>query len=91
MLPEVDLDAPINPQVLWSREDLSMVLSEKKLQNGYDEKFRRNLMKYGMPTKYKEPNIEVIQDFMFDIRDMYLILISQKKNQQNFNEEMQRL
>ena len=53
-----------------------MVLSEKKLEKCYDEKFRRAILKYGQGMKYKEPNIAILQEFMYDIRDMYLILIS---------------
>ena len=40
MLPQVNLDAPINANQLWNREELHLVLSEKKLEKCYDEKFR---------------------------------------------------
>lgn len=88
---EANFNSPSNPQQLWNREDLHLVLSEKKIEKCYDEKFRRGLVKFGQPVRYREPNIEVLNEFQLEMRDMYLILISQKKNQQNFNEEMKKL
>ena len=84
----INFTTPLN---LWEREDLSYVLTDNKIQNCYDEKFRRGLVKYGAGVNYKQPNLEIIRAFMVDIRDLYIILISQKKNQQNMQEELSRL
>ena len=81
----------VKPQNLWIKEDLHLVLSEEKIQNGYDEKFRKSLQKYGGGVTYKPPNIEIIRQFMIDMRDLYLIIISQKKNARNHKEELDRL
>lgn len=81
----------VRPQNLWNREDLHLVLSDEKIQNGYDEKFRKGLQKYGGGVNYKPPNINIIRQFMIEMRDLYLIIISQKKNAKNIKDEMDRL
>lgn len=85
------IPSPNTPQQLWSREDLHLCLKDTKIEKCYDEKFRRGLVKFGQGTRYKEPNIELLRQYMLEMRDNYLIIISQKKNQQNFKEEMSRL
>ena len=76
---------------IWSREGLERVMSDVKLQRGYDEKFRRGLVKYGGGVNYQQPNIQKIYDYMVDMKDMHLIVISQHKNQANFKQEIERI
>lgn len=86
-----DTFAFVPPQQLWIRDDLHLVLSQDKIQNGYDEKFRKGLQKYGGGVNFKQPNIQVIRQYMIDMRDLYLIIISQKKNARNIKEELNKL
>lgn len=76
---------------LWNKDDLRFVMSEKKLRECYDERFRKALQKYGGGVQYRPPNIEAIRQYMIDMRDLYLIIISQKKNAQNLKEELDKL
>lgn len=79
------------PRNLWLKEDLDLVLTKKQIQECYDERFRKGLQKYGGGVNYKQPNIEAIRQYMIDMRDLYLIIISQKKNARNLKDELDRL
>ena len=89
--PPIDDFEFVKPLNLWNREDLQLILLENKIQSCYDEKFRKGLQKYGVGVQYKQPNIQIIRQFMIDMRDLYLIIISQKKNARNLKEELDRL
>lgn len=96
MMPPVERREPdtfkfIEPRNLWLKEDLHLVLTPKKIQQCYDERFRKGLQKYGGGVNYKQPNIEAIRQYMIDMRDLYLIIISQKKNARNLKDELDRL
>lgn len=69
---------------IWSRHRLEDVMSEKRLNNCFDERFRKALLRYGDGARYQPPDMRVIEAFMFDVRDLYLILIAVKKNDRAF-------
>lgn len=48
---------------VWDMERADEVFSEEKLDQGFDEKFRRRVAKFGKRRKYLQPDIDYIMEF----------------------------
>lgn len=81
----------MNPDVLWSRQLLRYAISPEDFKQKYDQELRELLKKYGMPLQYKEPNMKIIKEYMLHMRDMYIIIQSQKQNQSNYMAELNKM
>ena len=80
-----------NPDVLWSRQLLRYAISPEDFKRKYDQELRELLKKYGVHLQYKEPNMKVIKEYMLHMRDMYIIIQSQKQNQSNYMAELNKM